>query len=97
MSLLMEEDYCSVVMATGTVTIKLYNLAVMGAVMIVFGLESHIAMYAPSRGGGLKQVPSLMGNWACLLLSLVSNGLKHLGCPERTRNLTLTHHLINFI
>jgi hypothetical protein len=34
-SLLMEEDYCSVVMATGTVTNKHYNLVVLGAVVIL--------------------------------------------------------------
>jgi len=54
-------------------------------------------MYAPLRGGGVKHITRPMMNGACLLLVLDSNGLTHLGCPEQKPNLTLTHHLVNFI
>jgi len=93
--LLMAEDYCSIGMAMGTVTVKHYNLAIMGAVMILC-LDRRFIFYAhtppPLAGRGCEA-----SNWLNGELGLVSNRLTHLGSPEQKLNLTLTYHLVNSI
>jgi hypothetical protein len=78
----MPEDSCSVVMVTQTVTVKLYYLAVMGAVMILCLDQRPIFLQIPPlKGKGCEASNYPNVELGSFVIGLDSNGLTHLGIP----------------
>jgi len=82
-SLLTPEDSCSVVMVARTVTVKLYYLAIMGAVMILCLDQRPIFLQMPPlTGKGYEESNYPNAELGLFVIGLDSNGLTHLGIPK---------------